>query len=250
MCLAQVLSITAFPGPTPELHCGFLKSLGLGRWSGPPRHFPLSPSQTSPLLLVADHLPLQLGFHGSVPSPLRLARLTDNQAICRINTDFDLRDIVPKTNELQDWMLEEEDRASIELVERAGFEEEEEEEEEEGEEPPEPRLEPFTVQTNVTLAAPPPPSTSGNPTRSAGQDPSRQTRRRKRMRGENPPQGSKSERLEGERVKRARKDAVRTDAQLKTLRPGLKLPAGCEKKVYTADELTGKGFHLWKWDGL
>jgi hypothetical protein len=34
-----------------------------------------------------------------------------------IQTDFDLSGIVSRTTELQDWMLEEEDRSSIELAE-------------------------------------------------------------------------------------------------------------------------------------
>lgn len=79
---------------------------------------------------------------------------------------------------------------------------------------------------------------------------SHQSERRKRYREKNPPEDLRSERLEAARVKKARKETVETEVKLRTLKPGLKRPDGCEKRVYTLGELAQKGFRVQEWDGL
>ena len=74
--------------------------------------------------------------------------------------------------------------------------------------------------------------------------------RRKRRLEKNPPKGLRSERLIAARVKKARREIVETEVELRTLKPGLKLPEGCEKRVYTLGELRNKGFRVQQWDGL
>jgi len=174
-------------------------------------------------------------------------------------------------------MLEEEDRASIELVERAGEWEEEEEdrasaelveravERDEGEgEPLEvlwfqvPRNHPAPDAPRLpTPDAPRPPTSDVHPPlippsglTKKDKHNLRNKLRRKRKRESSDVKETKSDRLQASRIKKARRNLVQTNAELKAFRPGLKLPVGCEKKDYTLGELKQKGFRVLKWNGL
>jgi hypothetical protein len=194
-----------------------------------------------------------------------------------LRTDFDLEDAVLQTNQVQDWMLEEEDRASIEFDEAldresvgAPVDNSWQAKARSAADPPAPpppahqssgfrflglRLPPAGLLPPRRPAPPLPtqPRPEAHTPTSEGQTavkPSRQAVRRKRQREANPTGELRSERLEGSRVKRLRGDTVETEVDLKTLKPGLKLPAGCEKRVYTLPELVAKGFKVQQWDGL
>ena len=173
-----------------------------------------------------------------------------------MSTNLELDDILAQTNELQDRMLEKEDGAS------SDFEDPDEDTDAEYNDdrrmgaagsPYRPCLavptrtpsDPPVASTVVTWPVGPTQDDNG-PEESK---PSRSAQRRKRKRQINPAE-LRSERLARGRVKKARREAVETGLKIHTLKPGLKLPDGCEKKVYSLAELLGKGFVVHRWDGL
>jgi len=160
-------------------------------------------------------------------------------------TDFDLEAIVAQTNLLQDWILEDEDRASIDLVEAQEWEGEGEHQD--------PPFKPLEQDLEVSKAPDrpttrPPPSTLEGPSRMS-HGASRRKRRREREKESGAPRESKKQRMEAGRVKKAESQQVQTDINVKVLKPGLKL-VGCSAKVYTLAELQEMGFEVLHWDGL
>lgn len=169
-----------------------------------------------------------------------------------IQTDFDFGDIFTQTNQIQDRLLEEDDRESVDFEEMAAIFEEKwwaegDEMDVDG---------PSTQPVPGPSAPTPPPRTNLAPAsaepvnRPGGGKRSHQSMRRQRWREKNPDVQTKSGRLEAGRLKKARHEVVQTGVELKTLKPGLKLPEGCEKKVYGLEELRQKGFVVRQWDGL
>lgn len=78
----------------------------------------------------------------------------------------------------------------------------------------------------------------------------RQALRFRMKRERNPPTKSKKDNMAGARVRRSEAAGIKTSLNLRLLKPGLKLPLGCEKKVYTLAELRAKGFSVVPWSGL
>jgi len=197
-----------------------------------------------------------------------LAQLTGS----KVRTDLDLDAILAETNELQDRMLEEEDRESIQFEDVAG---------DYREDPHAPISEPWgqgdrggphrpgptanltlPAQTSAIEKVPTKEWRSQTPeavhplplTTAEGKQGkkklSHNAQRRKRKRENNPPQELNSVRLERKRLQKAEKQAVETGIEIRTLKPGLKLPEGCERKVYGLSDLLSKGFAVHRWDGL
>ena len=170
----------------------------------------------------------------------------------QIRTDFDLEEVLIETNELQDRMLEEEEgRVLVDFREASpcfdGDSDCEDSDVVLEDEPAKHRRLPATPTAAAPTPHPHAPPVASN--QAEGPRPSHQSRRRKRHRENNPQPQLRSDRLEAGRIKKARREAVDTGAELSTMKPGLKLPDGCEKKVYTLAELKLKGFTVQPWDG-
>ena len=201
-------------------------------------------------------------FHASLNVP-HYHRQNSN----KIGTDFDLSAAVKQINDIQDHALDDEDTESIHLINlledpdqhgNLDYEDPDQHDNLDYEDPGQSaNLDPELSDQSRNFEHQPedqkdpvfePTGDLASQVGLQGSQ-SRMARRRKRLRESGTPVQSKRQRGRNGRVLKAEKLRVETDANLKELNPGRKLPLGCDKKVYTLDELRDRGFKIVEWDG-